>query len=234
MDTGRFRNRAAAGRALAEALSTRQFLDPVVLALPRGGVPVAAEVAVALGAALDLIFVRKIGAPHQKEWAAAAIVDDGAPQIVVNDASIVSGGATQAQIDAQAPFELGEIERQRAIYLADRPRVPLDGRVLIVVDDGIATGTTVRAALVALRRRSPSRLVLAVPVAPVDVVEELRPSVDDLICLKAPKLLESVGAHYDDFSQVSDREVVRRLAAVDAAYRSRQAAKRPDERRARS
>ena len=217
MDTGRaFADRRAAGQALAQALAGRQFADPVVLALPRGGVPVAAEIARLLEAPLDLVFVRKIGLPHRPELAAAAVVDGGDPEIVTNDDVIGLSGVGRDYLDRAAMRELAEIERRRRAYLRNRPRVPLDGRSLILVDDGIATGASVRAALKALRRRKPRALILAVPVAAAETIEELRREVDDIVCLAMPEPFLAIGIHYADFRQLSDEDVVQILDAADA------------------
>lgn len=173
-----FRDREDAGRKLAAELHRFQGSDPVVLALPRGGVPVAFEIARELAAPLDLVLVRKIGAPGQRELAAAAVVDGENMELVVNQDVVDALGISQAYLDQEAKREVEEIERRRTAYLGGRKRVPVEGRTAIVVDDGIATGATMRAALRAVRRRKPSRLVLAVPVAPPDTVESLRSEVD--------------------------------------------------------
>src|SRR5262249_51692724 len=152
----------------ASVLARKNLADPVVLALPRGGVPVAAEIAHRLGAPLDVVLVRKIGVPHQRELAAAAVVDGARAEIVTNDDVMALAGLTRTDVERMAARELAEIERRRQAYLAGRARVPLEARSLILVDDGIATGASVRAALVALRHRRPRALVLAVPVAPAD------------------------------------------------------------------
>jgi putative phosphoribosyl transferase len=211
-----FANRQAAGCALASELKKRHLVDPVVLALPRGGVPVAVEIAKALKAPLDLVLVRKIGVPFQPELAAAAVVDGGEPEIVINEDVIGLAGVDRNYIDQEAKRELAEIERRRQAYLGGRPRVPLEGRTLIVVDDGIATGASMRAALKALRRRGPAALILAVPVAPADTVEALRAEVDQLICLATPEPFYAIGLHYLDFRQLSDQEVVSSLAAIES------------------
>jgi putative phosphoribosyl transferase len=208
----RFADRAQAGRLLAAALLGLKLRDPVVLALPRGGVPVAAEVAAALHAPLDLLLVRKIGAPSQAELAVAAVADG--PELVLDEQTMAATGASAAYVERRAAEERHEIARRRAAYLRGRPALPVEGRTAVVVDDGIATGTTARAALQALRRRRPARLVLAVPVAPADTVEALRADVDDLVCLRSPEWFGAVGAHYVDFHQVGDDEVV---ATLDAA-----------------
>lgn len=207
-----FANRVDAGRRLAAALAIYRQRHPVVLALPRGGVPVAAEVAQALGAPLDLLLVRKIGLPWQPELAIGAAVDGADPLIVRNEAIIARSGVSEAEFQRACREEMAEIERRKARYLGGRARAPLAGQVVIVVDDGIATGATMKAALRAIRQRGPSKLALAVPVAPVDALAELRPEVDDLVCLDTPEPFDAIGCFYRDFSQVSDEEVVAILA----------------------
>lgn len=209
-----FASRAEAGRLLAERLEKRHFERPVVLALPRGGVPVALEVAQALKAPLDLILVRKIGVPWQPELAAAAVVDGERRELVLNKEVMALTGVHKDEIERLAEKQLAEIERRRAIYLKDRPPVPVAGMTAIVIDDGIATGTTAKAALQALRKRGPKRLVLAVPVAPPDTIEELRPLVDEIVCLEQPEPFFAIGSFYRDFHQVEDEEVVEMLAAA--------------------
>lgn len=217
-----FADRTQAGRLLAQDLLALKLIDPVVLALPRGGVPVAAEVASALHAPLDLLLVRKIGAPGHRELAVAAVAEGPLPVVVVDDETLQMTGASRAYVDREAKEELREIARRRTAYLGDRPSLPLEGKTAVVVDDGIATGTTVRAALQALRRRKPARLVLAIPVAPREVVAALRADVDDLVCLSQPPYFHAVGAHYADFHQVPDEEVVRILEeARDREVRDR-------------
>lgn len=214
-----FRDRTEAGTALAEKLA--QVIhgealpgDPLVLALPRGGVPVAFEVARRLSAPLDLVLVRKIGVPGQPELAAAAVVDGAEPQLVVNRDVVAATGMTTAELDAARRRELTEIERRREAYLAGRAPVSVEGRMAIVVDDGIATGATMRAALKALRRRHPTTLVLAVPVAPADTLEDLAGEVDRVVCLETPGWFRAVGMHYAHFDQTSDAEVVRLMQAA--------------------
>ena len=211
-----FANRHDAGRALAARLADEQakgvLRGPiVVLALPRGGVPVALPVAERLHAALDLLLVRKIGAPWQSELAVAAVVDGGQPEVVIDEATSAATGASRAYIDEQAGIEWREIERRRALYLRGRAAVDVKGATVIVVDDGIATGTTVRAALQALRRRGAARLVLAVPVAPHDTLTQLRREVDRIVCLAEPDPFRAIGLHYEDFEQVSDESVIAAL-----------------------
>jgi putative phosphoribosyl transferase len=184
----------------------------VVLALPRGGVPVAVEIAGALKAPLDIVLVRKIGVPFQRELAVAAVVDGGEPEVVINEDVAKLAGITPEHIHAQVKLELEEIERRRKVYLQGRGRVPLEGRTIILVDDGIATGASVRAALKALRRKGPKALILAIPVAPLETVDALKKEVDEIVCLHTPEPFFAIGIHYVDFHQISDDEVVHLLA----------------------
>ncbi len=207
-----FLDRADAGRRLARALAHLLPANPIVLALPRGGVPVAAEIAQALHAPLDLVIARKIGAPLQPEVAMGAIVDGDDPIVLRNEDIIRSARVSDADFRVIAEAERAEIARRRARYLAGRTRLDVRGRVVILVDDGIATGATVRAALRALRRQHPDRLILAVPVAPTDVAERLRRDVDELVCLEGHERFGSVGGFYTDFRPVADEEVVAALA----------------------
>jgi putative phosphoribosyl transferase len=207
-----FADRAAAGRALAEKLIARDLVQPVVLALPRGGVPVAAEIACALKAPLDIVLVRKIGVPYQRELAVAAVVDGEQPETVVNEDVARLADIPRDYIDTQVREELEEIERRRRVYLQGRRRAPLQGRTIILVDDGIATGASVRAALKALKRKNPKALILAVPVAPAESIAELEREVDEVICLRRPEPFFAIGVHYLDFHQMSDGEVIALLA----------------------
>ncbi len=207
-----FADRVEAGCALAERLVKEKYENPVVLALPRGGVPVAAEVAKVLEAPLDLVLVRKIGVPYQPELALAAVVDGGHAEVVVNEDVRRFAGVSDQDFEEAKARELAEIERRRELYLQGRERVPIKGATAIVVDDGIATGATVRAALKALRRRDPKKLVLAVAVAPPETINELRPEVDEIICLETPEPFYAISLYFLDFRQVSDEEVVELLA----------------------
>lgn len=211
-----FRDRAEAGARLARALLEWGARDPVVLALPRGGVPVGYEIARALGAPLDLVLVRKVGAPDQPELAAAAVVDGEAPQTVRNASVMRALGLDEAWLERAAARELREIERRRERYGAGRRPVPVEGRTAVVVDDGIATGATARAAIRGVRARGPKAVVLAVPVAPPEAVEALRGEVDALVCLEAPAGFGAIGAFYADFSQLGDEDVVELLRAAAA------------------
>jgi len=207
-------DRTAAGRGLGERLAAMRLADPVVLALPRGGVPVGLEVARALRAPLDVLLVRKIGAPFQPELAVAAVMDGPEPVIVIDEPLCAGAGIPATYIEQQRRIELAEIERRRRAYLGDRVPLPIADRTAIVVDDGVATGTTMRAAIKGLRRRGPARIVLAVPVAPPDTVARLRSEVDDLVCLAQPEVFGAIGLFYVDFHQLSDEEVVRALNAA--------------------
>lgn len=212
--TNRFSDRSEAGRALAARLAEMKIADPVIFALPRGGVPVAAEIARALNAPLDLLLVRKIGVPWQPELALAAVVDGDDPQVVIDEEVQEQSGVSRTYIDGEAKEQLREIERRRAVYLQGRSPVAVENRTAIVVDDGIATGTTVRAALKALRRRKPARLILAVPVAPPETIDALAADVDQIVCLEQPSPFYAIGLYYIDFHQVSDEEVMAALAAA--------------------
>jgi putative phosphoribosyl transferase len=203
-----FADRSEAGRGLAQRLLRFKDERPVVLALPRGGVPVGFEVARALDAPLDLVLVRKIGAPFQPELAVGAVVDGGRPETVLNEEMIREFQISEDYIAQESARQFQEIERRRELCFTGRARAPVEGRTAIVVDDGIATGATMEAALHATRRANPKRLVLATPVAPPDTIERLRPQVDEVVCLATPRLFGAIGAFYEDFRQVNDEEVV--------------------------
>jgi putative phosphoribosyl transferase len=212
-----FEDRTEAGRRLAEALLGYKETHPVVLALPRGGVPVAVEVAKALDAPLDLILVRKIGLPRQKELAMGAVVDGDAPITVRNESVIRAANIGEKQFNAVRNRELAEIERRRQHYLGTRTRAEIKGRTVIVIDDGIATGATMRAALRALRQREAKQIVLAVPVGPPDTLAAMREDADAVLCLEEYPFLGSIGAYYHDFRQTSDAEVITALAQCPVA-----------------
>lgn len=203
-----FRNRTEAGGRLAERLRHFAGESVAVYALPRGGVPVAAPIAATLGAPLDLILVRKIGVPYQPELAMGAVADGTHPTVVTNDDVLAMANVNDVEFSAVCKRELAEIERRRKLYLGDRPRVEARGRVAIVVDDGIATGATTRAALRAIRAQSPKKLVLATPVAPSDTIEALRDETDDIVCLEAYADFGAIGFYYADFRQIEDKEVI--------------------------
>jgi putative phosphoribosyl transferase len=203
-----FTDRIEAGRRLAAELGRFKDQHPVVLALPRGGVPIGAEIARALGAPLDLILVRKIGAPFQPELAIGAVVNGSRPETVINREIVDAFEIPESYLREESARQLAEIERRRERYLAGRARAEVAGRTAIVVDDGIATGATMLAALHATRRAGPKRLVLAVPVAPPDTIERLRGEVDEVVCLEMPALFGAIGAFYRDFHQLSDDDVI--------------------------
>jgi putative phosphoribosyl transferase len=201
-----FEDRADAGRRLAEALKTYAGRsDLIVLALPRGGVPVAYEVARALNAPLDLLIVRKLGTPGNPELAMGAIASGGAS--VLNREVVSMYRISDETIEQAAAKERRELERRERLYRGDRPYPELENRCIIVVDDGIATGATMRAGLAALRQKNPACIVVAVPLAPLDTLERLRTEVDEVVCLTTPEPFFAVGQGYRDFSQTSDDEV---------------------------
>jgi putative phosphoribosyl transferase len=207
-----FGNRTEAGRELAVALAGYKDQRPVVLALPRGGVVVAAEVAAALAAPLDLILVRKVGVPFQPELAMGAVVNGGTSIVVRNEDVIRDAGIAEADFAAACRSEFAEIERRRQLYLGGRERAGIGECTAIVIDDGVATGATTRAALRATRLRDPKRLVLAVPVAPTESLVELREEADDIVCLEHHDMFGALGHYYGDFRQIADSEVIDILA----------------------
>ncbi|WP_347951962.1 phosphoribosyltransferase family protein [Bradyrhizobium sp. SSUT77] len=206
-----FADRREAGQRLAPLLMKYKDQHPVVLALPRGGVPVAFEVAQALNAPLDVALVRKIGAPGHDELGLGAVVDGAHPQVVLNDEIVRAVQPGNAYLAAETSRQLAEIERRRHLYRDGEPPIDVAGRTAIVIDDGIATGGTVKAVLKALARAKPSRLVLAVPVAPKDSLADLNSEADEIICLATPDPFYAVGLNYRDFRQTSDQEVVELL-----------------------
>lgn len=204
-----YRDRSDAGETLARALRDIRLDRPVVLALPRGGVPVALPVARALGAPLDLVLVRKIGVPGQEELAAGAIVDGPPEHLWLNEALMRGLGLTRTDLEPIIADRRAELAERRRDWLQGRGPVDLAGRDAIVVDDGIATGATMRAALTALRERGPARVILAVPVAAADTLETLRPLADRIVCPLVPTHFRAVGLYYREFGQVPG-EAVRR------------------------
>jgi putative phosphoribosyl transferase len=209
-----FADRSDAGRQLAAEVAKLPLADPVVLALPRGGVPVACEVARLLHAPLDLLIVRKLGAPGHAEYGIGAVVDGSDPQVVFNDEAMALFQPSPDYIAAETARQLSEIERRRTAYLGDRPALPIKDREVVLVDDGIATGGTVRAALLALGKSGAKRIVLAVPVAPADTMASFGKEADDVVCLAIPDHFRAVSQQYEDFEQTSDEDVIRLLSTL--------------------
>jgi putative phosphoribosyl transferase len=216
-----FADRTEAGRVLAQRLLRFKGERPVILALPRGGVPVGFETARMLEAPLDLILVRKIGAPFQQELAIGAVVDGTRAETILNEEMVREFQIPESYLAEESARQFEEIERRRALYLGGSTRAPIAGHTAIVVDDGIATGATMEAALHATRRANPEHLVLAVPVAPPDTIERLRPQVDEVVCLATPRLFSAIGAFYEDFQQLTDE------AVVDLFQRATRSAREP-------
>lgn len=213
---GQFADRRDAGRQLAERLVGLKDESPVVVALPRGGVPVASEVADALDAPLEVLAVRKLGTPHNPEYGIGAIAEDGT--CVIDAEAVAVLRVRNGELDAIVAREEAELTRRVEAYRGERPPLDLEGRTVIVVDDGVATGVTDTAALRAARHQNPRRLVLAVPVCSPEALERLRVEADQVICLRVPRLLRGVSQWYRDFSQVTDEEVLRALQPrADAA-----------------
>jgi putative phosphoribosyl transferase len=209
-----FTDRHQAGRLLAKRLAHLKGEHPIVLALPRGGVPVGYEIARALAAPLDLVLVRKIGAPDQPELAIGAVADGEQPELVTDPQLAAWLAVPAGYLEAVKARELKEIERRRRLYFGDRPAVEVRGRAAILVDDGIATGATMLAAVRATRRRAPSRLVVAVPVASPDTLERMQQEADEVVCLDTPTDFMAVGQFYRHFPQLEDEEVI---DLIDAA-----------------
>ena len=212
----RFADRAEAGRRLGEKLEHLRDRQPLVLALPRGGVAVGFEIAQALAAPLDIVLVRKIGVPWQPELALGAVSDGAEAEKFIDDQLAALLSLPEHYIEEETARQLAEIERRRQIYCAGRPPLDIKGRTAILVDDGIATGATMRVALRAARRRGPARLVLAVPVAPPDTLAELGKEADETVCLETPPMLGAIGFYYHDFHQMSDEVVTELLARASA------------------
>lgn len=209
----RFTDRRDAGKQLALELKNLSVADPVVLALPRGGVPVGFEVAQALHAPLDILLVRKLGAPGYEEFGIGAVVDGAQPQTVLNSDAIEMLQVPSAYVAQETDRQLAEIERRRRLYSGDSAKVTsVAGRTAIVVDDGVATGGTAKVALQALRRASAQRTVLAVPVAPRDTLAKLAREADEVVCLATPADFRAVSLQYENFTQTTDEEVIELLA----------------------
>ena len=205
-----FRNRSEAGSRLAARLDRyKDRNDVIVLALPRGGVVTGYEIARAIGAPLDVLIVRKIGFPYQPELAAGAVAETGS--VVLNRDIIAMGGLSEEALKPEIDRQKEEIARRVVLYRAGRKLSNLTGKTVILVDDGVATGATMKAAITALKKEHIAKLVVALPVGPPETVEVLRRMVDEFICLETPLYFMAVGAHYGDFTQVTDEEVVKLL-----------------------
>ncbi len=211
----RYLDRVDAGWRLGERLRYLQGQDVVVLGLPRGGVPVAAGVAHALRAPLDVIIVRKLGAPHQPEFAMGALGEGGVR--IINDEVVAMAGVSPAELAAIEARERAELERRARRFRAGRPPVPIAGRTVVVIDDGIATGSTARAACRVARAHGAARIILAVPVGHSEAINSLRRDADEVICLTEPRSLLAIGEWYEDFSQTSDEEVINLLSDAAAS-----------------
>ncbi|WP_022947424.1 phosphoribosyltransferase [Methylohalobius crimeensis] len=210
-----FTNREEAGRLLAARLEKFRDRNPVILALPRGGLPVGYEIATTLDAPLDIILVRKIGAPGSPELAAGAVVDGDHPELILNQEVISILNIPDDFLEDRKKQQLIEIERRRELYLAGRPPISVEDRTAIVVDDGVATGSTVRAAVHALKRRKPKQVVIAVPVAPPETARQLAQEADEVICLDTPDPFYAIGVFYQDFAQLTDEDVIHILKMAE-------------------
>ncbi len=211
-----FRDRQDAGRRLAAELLKYKDENPIVVAVPRGGVPVGAEIARELRAPLDIVVVRKLGAPGQPELGIGGVSDGDQPRTIVNEELARMLGVSEEYLLREIRLQLKEVDRRQKVYRSGRPALNLSGRTVIVADDGIATGGSIRAALRGIRRANPKRLVLAVPVAPIDAIEALRSEADDVVCLDARVSFGGVGEFYRDFRQASDEDVIRLLEKARA------------------
>ena len=212
-----FKDRTEAGRMLAGALTfLKGTKDLIVLAIPRGGVPVAKEVAAALGAPLDLVVTRKIGAPWQPELAVGAVTQDG--DMIVDGEMIKALGVSTDYLQSESARQVKEIASRMKKYRGDRPYPELDGKTVVIVDDGIATGSTIRAAIQSVRGRNAAKIVVAAPVGPPDRVAALRKDVDRVVCLSTPEYFEAIGEFYEEFEQVDD-DTVRRILGDPSVIR---------------
>lgn len=207
-------SRSEAGQLLARRLEHLRSAEPLVLALPRGGVPVGFEIARSIGAELDVLLVRKLGAPGHPEFAIGAIVDGDQPQMVLTPEAIDILASVPGYLEREKARQLAELGRRRQAYVGSRAQPLIQGRTVVIVDDGVATGATMVAAIRGIRKAEPAYLVLAFPVAPMDTASHLAQLADECVVLATPEPFLSVGRHYRNFSEVSDAEVVRLLTAA--------------------
>lgn len=222
----RFKNRTEAGGLLAQRLGPyAQRDDVVVLALPRGGVPVAFAIAQTLNVRLDILLVRKLGVPGHEEYAMGAIASGG--WTVLHRDAVDTLGITKAAIDEVTRRESAELTRREQLYRGSRPPPNLRGRVVILVDDGLATGASMQVALQAVRAENPAQVIVAVPVSPPETLQSLRPQADEIVCILSPEAFHAVGLWYEHFDQTSDEEVIELLAQAERAHASHASGK-PD------
>ena len=210
-----FRDRKDSGTRLAQELKELKGKNAIVLAIPRGGVPVAMEVAKYLGCEMDLIITRKVGAPGNPEFAIGSVTQDG--ELITDREFATSYGVGERYLVEESKRQADIIKERLRRFRGDRPYPSLKDRIVVVVDDGIATGYTIRAAVQSIRRKNPAKLILAVPVAPQETIEELSKEVDQVVCLSTPEIFYAIGEFYENFEQVEDEEVVRMLKAVELA-----------------
>jgi len=203
-----FKDRMDAGKKLAEALIRFKGVDGIVIAIPRGGIVVASEISKVLGLPLDIVLPRKIGAPDQPELAIGAILEDGTT--IMNDDIISMVGATAEYIKEESDRQLNEIARRTSAYRGGRPGLPLHDTTIILVDDGVATGATLKAAVNYVKNQNPAHLTVAIPVGPIQTVREMRAEVD-ITCLHTPTIFYAIGGFYSDFRQITDEEVIMHL-----------------------
>jgi putative phosphoribosyl transferase len=209
-----FRDRIQVGKLLAERIIELKVSKPLVLAIPRGGVPVAKEIALALRAPLDLVITRKIGAPGEPEFAIGAVTQDG--DMIVDEETVRMFGITERYLQEEKARQTHEIRERLRKYRGNRPYPELAGKTVIIVDDGIATGNTMIAAIESLRRKNPSCIILAIGVAPRETVVKLSKVADQVVCLDTPEPFYAIGQFYENFEQVEDKEVTQMLAEVNS------------------
>ncbi|MDG6923297.1 MAG: phosphoribosyltransferase [Nitrososphaerota archaeon] len=215
-----FRDRKDSGMRLAQALKELKGKNPIILAIPRGGVPVAKEIADFLDCEMDLIITRKVGAPGNPEFAIGSVTQDG--ELITDREFATSYGVGESYILEESKRQAKLIKDRLKKFRGDKPYPSLENRIVVIVDDGIATGYTIRAAVQSIKRKNPALLIIAVPVAPRETIEELQSEVDRVVCLSTPEIFYAIGEFYENFEQVEDEEVVKILKASDSARRQAQ------------